>query len=155
MKTKTKGKASIQVDDILSTIPSYVKTPTGIFNNLEHYRVVASKVTRALATNRKTKNSRAVSGSILFTGIRVEFSIQQKEEEIFLDNFESKIVLLAPKKKHEPESSLLARRMYYLGELTRSAESMKVAAVSHIYLALKPEGRRKISKGSIKTRSSK
>lgn len=141
-----KQKNKTRVDDPLLAIPSYVKTPSGVFDDIEHYRVVAERITKALAANRQSRNSKSTAGSSLYEGIRVEFSTQYKEEEIYLDAFASKIVLKAPKRRGESETSLHARKMHYLEQLLRPVEAMKSIGISQIYLALKEEGRKKISR---------
>lgn len=130
----------------LASIPSYVNIPEGVFDDLEHYRLVVERVTRALATSGQKNNSRSASRSYLYDGIQIEFSTVYQVEEIFLDAFNSKIVLRAPKKKNESEEMLRARRLYYLGELLKPAEAMRTIGVAQIYLALKAEGRKQISK---------
>jgi len=147
-----KHKGKFQTEDPLASIPSYVKTPEGIFEDIEHYRRVAEKITRALASNRQSTKSPSNSGSSLYDGIRIDFSTQYAEEEIYLDAFASKVVLRAPKKKNESEGSLSARRMHYLQQLLRPVEAMKTIGIAQIYLSLKEEGRKKISKRSAKGR---
>lgn len=148
-----KQKGKFQTEDPLASIPSYVKTPEGIFEDIEHYRRVAEKITKALAANRhSSKSSSSNSGSSLYDGIRIDFSTQYTEEEIYLDAFASKIVLRAPRKKNESESSLSARRLHYLQQLLRPVEAMKTIGIAQIYLSLKEEGRKKISKRSARGR---
>lgn len=142
-----KSKSKMQVDDPLAAIPSYVKTPEGVFDDIDHYRTVAERITKALAANRQHRSSNlSTSGSSLYEGIQIEFSSQYHEEEIYLDAFASKIVLRAPKRKGETEASLQARRMHYFEQLLRPAEAMKTIGIAQIYLSLKQEGRKKISK---------
>lgn len=139
-------KSKIQLEDPLAAIPSYVKAPEGVFEDIEHYRVVAERVTKALAADRERRNSRSTSGSSLYEGIQIEFSTQYEEEEVYLDAFASKIILRAPKRKGESAASLQARRMYYFEQLLRPVEAMKTIGIAQIYLSLKAEGRKKISK---------
>ena len=141
------GRKSKQspTDDPLAAIPSYVKIPEGVFEDIEHYRRVAERITKALAANRQRKSSNPNSGSSLFDGIQIEFSTQYAHEEIYLDALSSKIVLKAPKKKSDTEASLRARRLFYLQQLLRPVEAMKTIGIAQIYLSLKDEGRKKIS----------
>jgi hypothetical protein len=143
-----KQKSQIQIEDPIAAIPTYVKTPEGVFDDIEHYRTVAERITKALAANPKHRSSASTPGSSLYEGIRIEFSVQCEEEEIYLDAFASKIVLRAQKRKGESASSLQARRMHYLEQLLRPVEAMKSIGISQVYLSLKEEGRRKISKRS-------
>ncbi len=141
-----KKSTQTSISDPLSMIPSFVKIPEGVFEDIEHYRSVAEGVTRALAAARHTRHSPSSSGSSLYEGIRIEFSTQYQEEEIFLDAYSSKVILRAPKKKGEPASSLQVRRMHYLEQLLRPVEAMKTIGIAQIYLSLKEEGRKKVSK---------
>jgi hypothetical protein len=148
-----RSKSKFQVDDPLAAIPSYVKTPEGVFNDIEHYRTVAERITKALAASRQRRSSNSSSsGSSLYEGIQIEFSTQYTDEEIYLDAFASKIVLRAPKRKGESAASLQARRMHYFEQLLRPAEAMKTIGIAQIYLSLKDEGRKKISKKSARSR---
>lgn len=140
-----KKKARNPNRDPLSATPNYAKTPEGVFDDIDHYRKVAERITKALAANRDRSRSSVAPGSSLYEGIRIEFSTQYSDEEIFLDNFESKIVLRAPKKKGESEDSLRTRRLYYFEQLLHSVEAMKTTGIATIYLTLKDTGRKKIS----------
>lgn len=142
--------------DLLSSIPSFLKPAEGVFEDIEHYRAVAGCISRALAiTGRKKRSPISVPGSALYDGFRVEFSSSFKEEEIYLDNFASKVILRAPKRRGESQASLHKRRMFYLEHLVRSAEAMKTTGIAYIYLSLKEEGRRKASKTAPKHSGSK
>lgn len=141
-------KRTFQSRNPLSSIPNLMSPPEGVFDSLEHYRTVAQRVTLALAGRSSKANSSKTTGSSLYDGIRIDFSPKYKKEEIFLDNYESKIVLLAPQSKDEPEASLRARTMYYYQMLLPAVEAMKSSGISYIYLSLKSEGRKAISKPS-------
>lgn len=141
-----KQKDQFQIKDPHLSIPSYVKIPEGIFDDIEHYRTVAERVTKALAASRQDRISNSTSGSSLYEGIQIEFSTQYTEEEIYLDAFASKIVLKAPIQKGESVASLQARRMHYFEQLLRPVEAMKTIGIAQIYMSLKEDGRKKISK---------
>lgn len=140
-----KQRSVNQSQDPLTTIPTFVKTPAGVFEDVEHYRVVAKHITKALASAGHNRNSGSSPGSSLYEGIRIEFSTDYQEEEVFLDAFSSKVVLRAPKKKGESATSLQARRMHYIEQLLRPVEAMKTIGIAQVYLSLKEEGRKKIS----------
>jgi hypothetical protein len=139
-------------DDPVAAIPSYVKIPEGVFDDIDHYRIVVERVTRALSSEGQKRRSNFAARSCLYEGIRVEFSQSMREEEVVLDAFNSKIVLRAPKRKGESIASLTARRMEYLKELLRPVEAMRTIGVAQIYLVLKAEGRKRISKRSRKSK---
>lgn len=152
MAKKTTKKRSIEGQ---LTVPSFIRGTEGVFEDIQHYRTVASRVIRALATNSSSSSSLKFSGSSLYEGIVVEFSTEYKAEEVHLDAFRSLMVLRAPLKKGESQISLNQRRMQYLGQLLMSVEAMKTVGISQVYLSLKPEGRRRISKPESKQSKSK
>ncbi len=141
-------KSKFYVEDPLISIPSYIKTPERIFENIEHYRCVAERVTKALLSCRENQ----CASSSLYESVQVEFSSAYKEEDIYFDACASKIILRVPKRKGESAASIQERRMNYIGQLLCPLEAMKVIGIAQIYLCLKDEGRKKLSK---KIRSSK
>ena len=114
---------------------------TEVFDSIDHYKTVAGNIISHLCGGHS-------SDSYLYNGIEVEYIDGITDERVVLDYLNSKIVIQAPRGK----LSVLERRkrtMYYLTELSKSAEAMRVMGISQIYVALKQEAREKISEKSI------
>ena len=120
------------------TIPSYLDIPTGIFEDVQHYKKVASNMIKALTLD-------SDGTSYLFDGLEVNYKKEQTHESIFLDHLNSKIVIQAPVAPNENEETLRKRTMFYHMELLKSVEQMKVHGISSIYLVLSEEGRKKLA----------
>ena len=129
-------KAQLSKD--VCSIPNYLDLPTGIFEDIQHYKKVANNMIKALAKE-------SDSTSYLFDGLKVEFKKEQTHESILFDHLNSKIVVQAPIKPNESEEILRKRTMLYHMELLKSVEQMKVHGISSIYLVLSEEGRKKLS----------
>lgn len=139
MNSKDKSRE----EDLFNSVPDYMDIPSGVFEDIGHYKKVVAKVTKALARGQvKTQQS---SGSYLFDGLEVEFKKGIKHEAIFLDYINSKIILLAPANSKESIEHKRKRIMFYHAELLKSVEQMKVHGISSIYLAISENGRKKLS----------
>lgn len=113
-----------------------------VFKSIQQYRNAATAITRALARNGKKKGLRV--SSYLFDGLEVEFVPGIKEEIVFLDYVNSRIVLRVPKMKNESPKKLRERRMDFLGYLIREAEAVKAIGIGAIFEMLSPEGQRQL-----------
>ena len=69
-----------------------------------------------------------------------------KEEALYIDHLNSRLVLQAPKKKNISAATQLERRLYYLGQLLRQVEAMRTIGVAHVFLTIRPEGRERMRK---------
>lgn len=121
--------------------PCYQTENEGVFRDTEHFRTVASTITRALFGQRRIHHHQS---TYFFDTLQVEFSTSQREEEIYLDYLNSKVILRAPQRSREAEKSMGKRRMHYLGFMLKYVEAMKVLGITHIYLAISAEGRAKL-----------
>ena len=136
-------KSNLFADEI-ARIPSYMEIPTGVFKDINQYKKVVAGITKALVKGSSRAKGRP--GSYLFDGLEIEFKKEIKHEAIYLDHINSKIILKVPVKAKESEENKRKRIMFYHAELLKSIEQMKVHGITSIYLAISPEGRRKLSR---------
>ena len=114
---------------------------TEVFKNIGHYKTVAGNIISHLCGGQS-------SDSYLYSGIEVSYIEGLNDEAIFFDHLRSKIVVQAPKSNLN-ESERRERTLFYISELSKNAEAMRVIGISEIYLALCEEGREEVSKNTI------
>ena len=125
---------------------SYALPPQKVFRDIDHYRLVRASIIKALSPDSEKNNGtkRRCGEPYLLSRLVVNFSTETKEEQIYLDYLRGEVVLEAPMTLRESPESLAERRMNYFGSLLRSVEAMTTIGITHIYLVLNNEGRRKL-----------